>query len=111
MTKPNGKTKRPYEGPRKREQVSVRFDQETIDFLDREALVLSAKPPYNDISLSDVVRYAVRLYRTHHGETPAAPPRSRCEVVEGAVGRMCIMCGGKALEGEKITCPDDGSAQ
>ena len=110
MTKPQ-KQRRPYAGPRKREQVSIRFDQETIDFLDREALVLSARPPFLDISLSDVVRYAVREYRERHGEAQAAAPRPRCSVVEGAAGRMCTECGQRVLAGQTITCPSDGSAR
>lgn len=91
-------------GLAERRQISLRLDEETIDFLDREALVLSTQPPFHDISMSDVVRFAIREYREKHGAAKPAKARSQCDIVDNTAGRMCTTCGARSLEGETPVC-------
>jgi hypothetical protein len=87
-----------YPGPAPRKQISVRLDTETIEYLDREALLLSTRPPYHDISASDIVRYALREYRARHAPTEPLAARPKCDVVETAGGAFCTFCGARSTE-------------
>jgi hypothetical protein len=90
--------------PRARKQISLRLDLETIEYLDREALLLSARPPYLDITASDIVRYALREYRSRHQPAEAAPPRPKCDVIESPGGTYCTFCGSRGEVGSQPAC-------
>lgn len=98
-----------YKGPRPRVQMSIRFDPETIEFLDTEALHLSAKPPFRDITASDVVRYAIKKYREDHSPAAPPPPRPKCDIIETEGGTFCTHCGSRAEKGVNPKCRNGGS--
>jgi hypothetical protein len=75
-----------------RKQVCFRLDDESQAWIEREALMMSAKPPYHDISLSDILRMAVREYRQNHGDSEAPAPRQPCDIVQGATHKYCTVC-------------------
>lgn len=96
--------------PSRPRQLSIRFDDETLDFLDRESLMLSSRPPFSRVSLADVVRAAIREYRANHAPTEAPKPRARCNRVVTTGGEYCTACFARSLPGEPLVCKDGEAA-
>lgn len=81
----------PRKGPPERKQISIRLPKEMLDFLDQEALRLTARPPFMDVTVSDVVRLSVM----HYQETMASKPYQPrlCDIVSQGDESMCARCG------------------
>jgi hypothetical protein len=107
MTAPlKARRRAPVPVPVKRAQISMRLDIESQEFLEREALMMSAKPPYYDITMSDVIRLAIREYRERHHPSEPPAPRAPCDVIESEGARYCIACGSRSYDGTEPVCQD-----
>lgn len=102
---------RPQVTIRPRKQVCFRLDDDSQEFLEAEALRLSSIPPFHDISMSDLLRFAVREYRERHeGESERqraklSPPRRPCDVVDSLLGTYCATCSARGPVGAAPKCP------
>ena len=94
-------------GLRPRKQLSIRLDEETIEYLEREALMLAASPPFLDISVSDVIRYAIRKYREDHAPAKAVMRRP-CDIIETTGGTFCTKCSSRGPIGQDPECRHNG---
>ena len=78
--------------PRPRKQITCRLPVDLIDYAEREAYMLSARPPYNTVTLSDVIRMAL----SHFRNTAAAMvpgDRKPCYTVITGDQTFCATCG------------------
>lgn len=78
--------------PKPRKQVTVRLPPELIDYAEREAYLRTSRPPYQEVTLSDVIRMAL----THFQNTAAAVlpgDRKPCATVQAGDQTFCATCG------------------
>ena len=72
-----------------RRQISMRISKDHILFLEREAYLRSAQPPFKEVNMSDVIRLAIDHFRNTASFTPAKP----CNVVTASDLSYCVTCG------------------
>lgn len=77
--------------PAERAQISTRLDGDRLDFLEREAYILSARPPYVEVTVSDVIRRAIDKYRAET-DTQPPPPKPPCQVARAGDSSWCAHC-------------------
>lgn len=85
--------------PVKRKQISVRLPDETIDAAERVAMELSARPPFVEVTVSDLIRWGLEhVLKAYRPEAPEeAKPCVTTTRGNGAHGNimshLCIVCG------------------
>lgn len=78
--------------PKQRRQVTVRLPADLIDYAEREAYIRSSRPPYEEVTMSEVIRLAL----THFRNTAAATvpgDRKPCSTVVTGDMSFCATCG------------------
>lgn len=78
--------------PKPRKQVTIRLPAELIDYAEREAYIRSAQPPYEEVTLSEVVRIALQHLRDTAPAT-VPPDRDPCSHVQASDMTFCSTCG------------------
>ena len=73
----------------RRRQISLRLCREHLDFLEREAYLRSAAPPFKEVNVSDVIRLAIDHFRNTSSFVPVKP----CNVVTAGDLSFCAACG------------------
>lgn len=93
-----------------RAQISLRLKPELLEFLDREALRLTGRPPFMDVTVSDVIRLAIMHWRDTMASTPFQP--RLCDVVSQGDEQMCVRCGRRWMTADgEPECAYSGSEQ
>lgn len=107
MRKVRGKRSGP---PPERKQISLRLKDDLLEFLDRESLRLTGRPPFMEVTVSDVVRLAIMHYRDTMASKPFQP--RLCDIASQGDERLCVRCGRRwtAADGEP-ECAYAGSEQ
>lgn len=78
--------------PKLRKQVTVRLPQELIDFAERDAYIRSSRPPYEEVTLSDVFRLALAHFQATAAATVPGDRKPCSTVVTGDM-TFCATCG------------------
>lgn len=78
--------------PKQRKQVTVRLPKDLIDYAEREAYLRTARPPYNEVSLSEVIRLALIHFRNTAAATVPGD-RKPCATVTAGDRSFCSTCG------------------
>ena len=78
--------------PMPRKQVTVRLPPDLIDYLEREAYIRSARPPYKEVTLSEVFRLAIEHFRKTAAATVPGDRKPCSTVVTGDMS-FCASCG------------------
>ncbi|MNV80438.1 hypothetical protein D3C71_1740400 [compost metagenome] len=84
----------PNDPPRMRRQISVRLDGDLLEAAERYAMDLSARPPFVQVSLSDLIRQGLETVLKE--QVAPAPPRLKpCLWAESEDGSqsLCVVCG------------------
>ena len=89
---PGGQYARIPRIPKPREQVTCRLPAELIDYLEREAYIRSARPPYKEVALSEVIRLAIIHFRNTAAATVPGDKKPCSTVVSGDMS-FCATCG------------------
>lgn len=82
----------PLRVPGRRRQISLRLSQDLIDYAEREAYLRSARPPYDEVTLSDVMRMALEHFRATAAAVLPDAPKPCATVVAGDM-TFCSTCG------------------
>lgn len=88
----SGRYPRVFRNPKPRRQVTVRLPPELIDYLEREAYIRSARPPYQEVTLSEVMRLAIEHFRDTAAATVPGDRKPCSTVVSGDMS-FCASCG------------------
>lgn len=78
--------------PKVRKQVTVRLPAELIDYAEREAYIRSARPPYAEVTLSEVIRLALIHFQATAAATVPGDKKPCSTVVSGDM-TFCATCG------------------
>ena len=104
-----GQYKRGLRSPKERRQITLRLSRELQDFAEREAYLRSSLPPYEEVTLSDVMRIALEHLRDTN---PTVVPRRMkgCDVVSFGEDGFCATCGRRWV-GDKPECIREGKGR
>lgn len=93
---------------KRRSQISMRISRTHIEFLEREAYLRSAHPPFKEVNMSDVIRLAIDHFRNTSSFVPDDP----CTVVTAGDMSMCTLCGLRwDTNDTRPKCPCSGRRQ
>lgn len=96
---PNGGWIRPaHRPPVKRKQISVRLPLEVQDEAEKVAMELSARPPFAEVTVSDLIRWGLEhVLKEYRPERRTNRPCITTSRGNGALGHimshLCIVCG------------------
>lgn len=88
----SGQYARKLRVPKVRKQVTVRLPAELIDYAEREAYIRSARPPYAEVTLSEVIRLALCHFRDTAAATVPGDKKPCAPVISGDM-TFCATCG------------------
>lgn len=85
--------------PIKRKQISVRLPDETIDEAEKVAMELSTKPPFVEVTISDLIRWGLEHVIKAYRPEAVEPPKPCITTTRGngmyghIQSHLCIVCG------------------
>lgn len=92
MSNGSGQYARVPRMPKQRKQITCRLPPELIDYAEREAYLRTARPPYREVSLSEVIRLALIHFRATAAATVPGD-RKPCSTVISGDQTFCATCG------------------
>lgn len=92
--------------PIKKKQISVRLPEDVLDRAERTCMDLSARPPFAEVTISDLVRRGLELAMAEL--VPPAPRPAPCHWVIVGERSLCAICGSKGADGAEGECKYDG---